>query len=160
MKGLDQIVFTITNYSAITFAETKLKCERDDNHKDYYAHMRSCYSGEENPTIEKCEQNALLQFIREYSKCCEVYAGWVANGKVFILDRRDNVVLFLYKKDDISHSALVHYNPLNIDLIEQSCPNNHFFKEVEAGRYDISINETLIIKECDQLAECKPTLTL
>ena len=154
MKGLDQIEFTLKNYSAITFAETKLQAEKDAPNRDYYTYMRNCYSGKDNPTIEECEQNAFLQFINEYKKCCEIYAGWVSNGKVFILDKRDKLVLFLYKKDDVAHSSIVHYNPLNVDLIEQSCPNNHFFKEFESGRYDMSTNEDLIIKECAELAGC------
>lgn len=154
MKGLEQIEFTLKNYSAITFAETKLQAEKDAPNRDYYTYMRNCYSGKDNPTIEECEQNAFIQFLNEYKKCCEIYAGWLINGKVFILDKRDKLVLFLYKKDDIAHSSVVHYNPLNVDLIELSCPNNHFFKEFENGRYDMSTNENLIIKECAELAGC------
>lgn len=155
MKGLEKIEFTLKNYSAITFAETKLQAERDNQNRDYYTYMRNRYSGKDNPTIEECEQNAFIQFVNEYKKCCEIYSGWVSNGKVFILDRRDKLVLFLYKKDDVAHSSVVHYNPLNVDLIEQSCSNNHFWREFENGRYDISGNEDLIIKECDELTGCE-----
>jgi len=154
MKGLDQIIFTLKSYSAITFAESKLQAERDTPNRDYPAYMRNTYSGKDCPTILECEENAFIQFINEYKKCCEIYAGWLKNGKVFILDRRDKLVLFLYKRDDVSHSSVVHYNPLNVDLVEQSCPNNHFFKEFENGRYDMSNNEDLIIKECAELAGC------
>jgi hypothetical protein len=154
MKGLEQIEFTLKNYSAISFAETKLQAEKDAPNRDYYTYMRNCYSGKDNPTIEECEQNAFSQFINEYKKCCDIYAGWIDNGKVFILDKRDMVVLFLYKKNDVAHSSVVHYNPLNVDLVEQSCPNNHFFKEFENGRYDMSTKEDLLIKECDELVEC------
>lgn len=160
MNGLNQIISTITNYSAITFAENKLKILKHDNNINYYTYMRDCFSGEEYPTIEKCEQNALIQFINEYSKCCELYTGWMNNGRVFILDRRDKVVLFLYKKDDTTHSSVVHYNPLDIDLIEQSCSNDHFFKGVETGRFDISKDEDHIIKECDRLVACKHNIAI
>ena len=56
----------------------------------------------------------------------------------------------LYKVDDISHLAITHYNPLNVDCIEQSVSNNQFFKELES-RFEISANEEMLIKECDEL---------
>lgn len=150
MNGLDQIVFTLKNYSALSFAETKLAAIKENckkRNENYHSYMSDLFSG----NIEECEQLAIIQYINEYKKCCEIYAGWIANGKVFILDRRDKLVLFLYKKDKTTHSAVVHYNPLNVDLIEYSCPNFQFFKDFEAGRYDVSVNEDLIIKECAEL---------
>jgi len=154
MKGLEQIEFTLKNYSAITFAETKLKAEKDAPNRDYYTYMRNCYSGKDNPTIEECEENAMRQFIAEYGKCCEIYAGWLKNGKIFILSRKEKFVLFLYKKDDNSHSAVTHYNPLNVDCFEWGMSNKYFFEGLEKYEYDLSIDEQLMIKECDELIGC------
>ena len=151
MKGLEQIEFTLKNYTAITFAETKLQAERDAPNRDYYTYMRNCYSGIDNPTIEECEENAKRQFIAEYGKCCEVYAGFLKNGKVFILSRKEKFVLFLYKKDNDRHSAVTHYNPINYDCFEWSMSNKRFFEGLENGEFDLSANENDIIKECDLL---------
>ena len=143
MTGLKKIIKTLRDYTAFSFAENKLdNLRRDVNYQEM---MKQCYSGKDNPTIEECEENAIRTFIYEYSKMCEVYAGWLKNGKVFILDKRDRFILAVYKVDDTSHLAITHYNPLNVDCIEQSVSNNQFFKELE-NRFEISANEEMLIK--------------
>jgi hypothetical protein len=148
MKQLNQIIKTLRNYTAFSFAKNKLDILRRD--KNYQEMMKQCYSGKDNPTIEECEENAIRTFIYEYAKMCEIYAGWLKNGKVFILDKRDRFILALYKVDDIAHKAITHYNPLNVDCIEHSISNKHFFEQLNI-RFDISTNEELLIKECDFL---------
>jgi hypothetical protein len=148
MKQLNQIIKTLREETAFSFAEKKLEILRIQ--KDYEETMKQCYSGIDNPTIEECEENALRTFISEYAKMCEIYAGWLKNGKVFILDKRDHFILALYEVDDIVHKAIAHYNPLNVDCIEQSTSNKHFFKQLNI-RFDISTNEELLIEECDLL---------
>ena len=150
MKQLNRIIKTLRDYTAFSFAETKLdNLRREENYQEM---MKQCYSGKDNPTIEECEENALRTFVYEYAKMCEIYAGWLKNGKVFILDKRDKFILALYKVDDIAHLAISHYNPLNVDCIEQSVSNNHFFKELE-NRFEISADEEMLIKECDELVK-------
>lgn len=151
MNKLQEIEHIIRDYSAITFANSKLDSIKNLQCQNYHSYMRDCFSGEDNPSIEQCEQNAFLQFINDYKKLCEIYAGWIANGKVFILDKFYKVVLFLYKRDEVAHSSVVHYNPLNVDLIEMSCPNDVFFTELYNGRFDVSQNESQTIKECNAL---------
>ena len=150
MKQLNQIIKTLSKETAFSFAENKLEILKSQ--KDYGETMKQCYSGKDNPTIQECEENALRTFISEYAKMCEIYAGWIKNGKVFILDKRDRFVLALYKVDDIAHKAISHYNPLNIDCIEQSTSNKHFFEQLNI-RFDISTDEELLIKECDELVK-------
>jgi len=150
MKQLNQIIKTLREETAFSFAEKKLEILRSQ--KDYGGTMKQCYSGKDNPTIQECEENAIRTFVSEYAKMCEIYAGWIKNGKVFILDKRDRFVLALYKVDDIAHKAISHYNPLNIDCIEQSTSNNQFFKELEI-RFEISADEEMLIKECDELVK-------
>lgn len=150
MTELKRITKTLRDYTAFSFAENKLDNLRHD--ENYQEMMKQCYSGKNNPTIKECEENAIRTFISEYAKMCEIYAGWLKNGKVFILDKRDRFVLALYKVDDISHSAIANYNPLNVDCIEQSVSNNQFFKELET-RFEISENEEMLIKECDELVK-------
>lgn len=150
MTELKRIIKTLRDYTAFSFAETKLdnlRCE-----ENYQEMMKQYYSGKDNPTIEECEENAIRTFVSEYAKMCEIYAGWLKNGKVFILDKRDKFILALYKVDDIAHSAIANYNPLNVDCIEQSVSNNQFFKELE-NRFEISADEEMLIKECDELVK-------
>jgi hypothetical protein len=150
MTELKRIIKTLRDYTAFSFAENKLdNLRREENYQEI---MKQCYSGNDNPTIKECEENAIRTFVSEYSKMCEIYAGWLKNGKVFILDKRDKFILALYKVDDISHSAIANYNPLNIDCIEQSVSNNQFFKELES-RFEISTDEEILIKECDELVK-------
>ena len=148
MTDLKRIIKTLRDYTAFSFAENKLdNLRRDENYQEM---MKQCYSGKDNPTIEECEENAIRTFVSEYAKMCEIYTGWLKNGKVFILDKRDKFILALYKVDDITHSAIANYNPLNVDCIEQSVANNQFFKELE-NRFEISTDEEMLIKECDLL---------
>jgi len=150
MNGLNKIIETLKKETAFSFAETKLdNLRREENYQEM---MKQCYSGNDNPTIKECEENAIRTFVSEYAKMCEIYAGWLKNGKVFILDKRDKFILALYKVDDIAQLAITHYNPLNVDCIEQSVSNNQFFKELEV-RFEISTDEKLLIKECDELVK-------
>jgi len=150
MTELKRIIKTLKEETAFSFAEKKLKILKGQ--KDYSEMMKQCYSGKDNPKIEECEENAIRTFVSEYAKMCEIYAGWLKNGKVFILDKRDKLILALYKVDDISHSAIANYNPFNVDCIEQSVSNNQFFKELES-RFEISADEEMLIKECDELVK-------
>lgn len=151
MKGIHDISFTLKEYSAIDFAQIKIDAIRRVNKLNYYQVMKDLFSGKEDPTLEECEQNAFRQYLNEYKNCCEVYLGWMDNGRVFILDKGEKLVLALYKKDEFGHSAIVHYNPLKVDLIEKSIPIKTFQKGFESGRYDLSTNEDWIVKECDNL---------
>jgi len=148
MKQLNQIIETLKEHTAISYADEKLQNLR--RQEDYQEIMKQCYSGKDNPTIDECWENATVAFVSEYQKMSEIYAGWLKNGKVFILDKRDRFVLALYKVDDIAHKAITHYNPMNVDCIEQSISNKHFFEQLNV-RFDISTNEELLIEECDLL---------
>lgn len=148
MTELTRIIKILREETAFSFADKKLyNLKRNENYEEI---MRDCYSGKENPTIQECEENAFTTFVFEYAKMCEIYTGWVKNGKVFILDKRDNFVLALYKVDDIAHKAITNYNPLNVDCIEQAISNKQFFKELES-RFEISTDEETLIKECNLL---------
>lgn len=154
MKGLETIISAITEYSAIGFAETKLKSIADGCRKrneDYYSYMRDVFTAKDDPAIQECEEHAFLQYLDEYKKCCELYAGFIRNGKVFILDLVEKVVFFLYRVDEYSHKSVVHYNPLKLDLIERSFPNRRFIRELERGTHDLSKDESFLIKKCDEL---------
>jgi hypothetical protein len=155
MKTQLQIIQNaLTNHTAYSFAQEKLSDVKKmflERSEDYYQHMHQTYSGAENPTIEECEKNAIRQFIFEYGQCCELFTGWQRNGSLFILDRKNRFVLFLYKKDEERHSAVTHYNPLNYDCFEWSMSTKRFFEGLENGEFDLSANENEIIKECDLL---------
>lgn len=148
--GLETIYSAIKNHTALSFAELKLKAQKDAHNMDYYTFMRDVYSGKDNPTIEECEQNSLMQFINEYLTCCKIYSGWVKCGKIFILDRRERLIMALYENDGTNHKSIVHYNPLGVDLIEISINNRYFFEDVDEGVYELSRDPEGLIKELDK----------
>lgn len=150
-NGIDQVFETIRKYSAGGFAELKLSQIKEKQKDGYFDYMKDVFSGKDNPTIEECELNAYFQFLNEYKKCVEIYTGWHSIGRVFILDTKDCIVLALYKLEDSSHKAYVHYNPLNVDLIEWSFLNEKFFDLVSLGRFELSCEEEGMIKQCDEL---------
>jgi hypothetical protein len=144
----------LTNYTAFSFADEKLSAVKkgvSKRNENYYEYMSQVFSGAENPTIDECEETAKREFIAEYGKCCDLYSYWQKNGKLFILDRKNKFVLFLYKKDEERHIAVTHYNPLNYDCFEWGMSNKEFFEGLENGDFDLSADENDIIKECDLL---------
>jgi len=144
----------LKNHTAFSFAEEKLSAIKkgvSERNENYYDYMYQVFSGAVNPTIEECEENANRQFVSEYGKCCELLTGWQKNGSLFILDRKNKFVLFLYKKDEEKHSAVTHYNPTNYDCFEWGMSNKRFFEGLANGEFDLSGNENDIIKECDLL---------
>ena len=151
---LKLIIDVLKNKTAFSFADEKLSqvkkgvLERKEN---YYDYMYQVFSGSENPTLDECEINAKAQYVSEYARCCDLFTGWIKNGSIFILDRRNKFVLFLYQKDNIRHKAITNYNPLNYDCYEWSMPNKQFFKGLETGEFDLSKNENDIINECNKL---------
>lgn len=112
--------------------------------------MKDVFSGKDNPSIDECEKAAYCQYVSEYAECCNIYKGWIENGYLFILDRRDRVVSFLYKKDDTHHGAVVHFNPFSVDLIEYTHRNDLFFSEL-GKRFELSKNEMELMDECSNL---------
>jgi hypothetical protein len=144
----------LTNHTAYSFADEKLSAVKkgvSERNENYYEYMYQVFSGAKNPTIEECEENANRQFISEYGKCRELLTGWQKNGSLFILDRKNKIVLFLYKKDKERHSAVSHYNPTNYDCLEWAMSNNRFFAGLENGEFVLSKDEDELIKMCDFL---------
>lgn len=145
---MNEIIEILKTHTAFSFAESKLN---NIKKQEYYTSiMRDSYSGKDNPSIEECEENAVRSFIDDYIKMCEIYSGFIENGKLFILDKRDKFVLALYSNDGKSNKSITHYNPINVNCIEQSIPTSNFFLEL-GNRYEISKDEESLIKECDIL---------
>lgn len=89
--------------------------------------------------------------LRRYATHCEAMAGFIECGKVFVINRRDKIVFFLAGNKDGVAWLIPHYNPLNVDCIEQRTPVDHIFKNEANGIWDFSKDESKIISELDGL---------
>lgn len=88
---------------------------------------------------------------RRYSMHCEVMAGFIECGKVFVLNRNDKIVFFLAGNKDGIAWLIPHYNPLNVDCIEQRTSVDHIFKNEANGIWDFSKDENKVIAELDNI---------
>lgn len=144
----------LKTHTAFSFAEEKLSdikkgcIERKEDYRDY---MYDVFSGSVNPIIKECEQNAIHQFVLEYAKLCQVLIGFLVNGSVFILDRKNKFVSFLYEHRKGMYSAMTYYNPTNYDCLEWCNEEEVFIGKIQSEEFILSKNENDIIKECDLL---------
>lgn len=106
-------------------------------------------------TIEEAEQVALNQFRKTHQQYVNILTGFKANGNIFYLDRQEKVLFALYEKRRYedqpdkggSSSAIAHYNPNGVDVIEQAVPDFVFFERIESGRYNVGTDEEALISE-------------
>ena len=123
----------------------------------YEEFMWNVWGGKKNDTIAKQVQASMCSKINRYAKAAEIFAGFYDNGGVFVLDKREKVVYLLYEKHDLKQAEgtgvtlYVHYNPMEVDVIEVCSPSDFVFNDFKKERYDFSQDEDLIIKECDKL---------
>lgn len=149
MNGLDYIKNVLDGFTAIEFAEYKLGLAKSETGDDYEEYMSDMYAGD----LANCEKLAFCSHLDNYAQCIEIYSGWVKNGKVFIMDKRDKVIFALYSKDDKSHQAYTHYNPLEVDVISYGMGNVFLVEGIDSGRYELSANEAELIIELNKLIE-------
>lgn len=176
-RQLDVITEIITNYTPFSYAEKMLEKEKANfsltimngisgeikhvRPDDYYEYMRQTWHWEEKPPLEECIEKSRMSKLEAYANAIKMYTGWVKNGKLFVLNRKEKFVSFLYevvkdgnnldsKPQTVSLHA--HYNPLNVDCFEESMSHKYLFDQVvNGGHYDISTDENRMITECDLL---------
>ncbi len=127
---------------------------------EYYEYMRQTWHWEKNPTLEACIDNSITSKMLEYAEMVKLYAGWIKNGRLFVLNKKGKYVSFLYEvkrefafldSKPISAMLYTHYNPLNVDCIEESVKHEYLFDGIMSDTYDISVYEEEMIKACDLL---------
>ena len=174
---LNKIKDIITKFTATQYAEMMVQQEKEnfclttintstgavkEEKPEYYEYMRQTWHWEEKPSLEACIESSYISKLNQYAEAVKMYTGWVKNGKLFILNKEEKFVSFLYgiKKDGFNldskpQSALLytHYNPLNVDCIEESIAHEHIFNQLFGGKYDISTDEHQLIGECELLIE-------
>lgn len=172
---LQRIEEIITNYTAIEYAEMMIEQEKEnfvlatlntttgeiqETKPSYYEYMKQVWHWEDNPTLEDCVQASRLSKLNKYSEAIQMYTGWVKNGKLFVLNKKEGFVSFLFKleKDGNALNSKVHsvvtrinYNPKEVDCIEDYLSPKYFEDMISDEYYDISKNEQELNDLCDEL---------
>jgi hypothetical protein len=94
--------------------------------------------------------------LRRYAMHCEVIAGFIECGKVFVINRADKIVFILAGNKDGIAWLIPHYNPLNVDCVEQRTSVDHIFKNTGSGIWDFSKDEDKLISELDAMLNYNP----
>lgn len=175
---LQNIEEIITIYTATEYADMMVKkekenfalstfnsktCEVKETNPSYYEYMKQMWHWEENPTLEECVQASRLSKLNQYAEAIEMYSGWVENGKIFVLNKKEGFVSFVFKleKEDYTLNSKIktvrirtNYNPKNVDCIEESISPEYFNERICDEYYDISKNEKELNILCDKICEC------
>ncbi len=174
ITSLSTIKKILSTQTAIQYAESRLKDEQENyflttfnsssgNFEevkvDYYEYMRQTWHWEEKPPLQDCVEASRVSKLKEYAGMVERYYGWIKNGKLFVLNKKEKFVSFLYevKKDGMFQAKpttamlYTHYNPLDVDCIEEAVNHSYLFDGIMSDTYDISVYEGEMIKACDLL---------
>lgn len=179
MNTLKHIIDTITNYTAIQYADMMLDRERVANNKlhlfnvktgshkeqeiPYIEYMKSTWGYNGSEDLESCIERSRVSKLKEYAHYIVLYTGFIKNGRVFVLNKKEKFVSFLWdiRNGDKLQSSnghkvgvtdlYTHYNPLNVDCISESVSSIHLFDKIGNNDYEISCDEKWIISECDKL---------
>lgn len=152
-KKLQRIEKLLKGHTAFSYAFYSIKRKKEilkAKGEDYFYHMSQMY-GNQDETLEVLEERMRISAIKDYGNCASKYAGFYDNGRVFILNKKEKFVSFLFKKEMNMDwgSLLTHYNPLNIECFEEGIKLSLIFNNKE--KYDYSQNEEELIRECDRL---------
>ncbi len=191
---LDIIKGTLTNFTAFQYAQTLVDIEKEKctvltfnaqtgvtkpEKLSYYEYLDASYGLGKNEPIELLIERNFDSALKEYERMLEQYTGFNKHGKVFILNKKEKFVSFLYdvyiilpeggrasrlskepKKGESKRVTIhIHYNPLNVDCIEDHMGHDDLFGRVMngTGDYGISLDEESLIKECDELIKNNST---
>ena len=168
--GLQYITEVLDKLSAFEFAESRLNQEKEhttitmlntesgivsSNKVSYEDYMKGTWSNKESATLEECIEESRMSALDEYAEMVDLHTGFIRNGRVFVLDKTDKIVFFLYDQHEDKGqkwaSLYTHYNPKNIDCIETMVNSKYLFEDMEKDKYEISQDEGWIIKECHKL---------
>lgn len=172
---LEQIKDIISTFNAFEYAEILVQTEKKHSSVtqlniktnkskavvlDYEDYMKQVWSTKKEVALEECIEASRNSKLNEYAKLIQMYTGWIQNGRLFVLNKAEKFVSFIYeiKKDGYTLNAKpktvickTHYNPLNVDCIEENISAKHLSETIINGGYEISKDEKYLIKECDKL---------
>lgn len=175
MNKLQHIQWILDSYSAFEYAEIRLEQERNnfslctmntstgevkETKPEYYEYMKQTWHYKDSPPLEECIENSRNSKLMEYAKMLKMWTGFIENGKLFVLNKKEKFVSFIYEieKDGIGLSAKpisviakTHYNPKKVDCIEDVFNAKYLSSEIEKELYDISKDEKALINECNVL---------
>lgn len=165
---LEEIQYILLHYTAIEYANMMLKREKEastltvwdkgnvyQKKVPYEKFMQETW-GTGNMTMKALIERSKDAKLNQYAGYIDLLTGFNKSGKVFVLNKKEKVVSFLYgeynNNEDKKFAKLhVHYNPLNVEYIFQHISSDYLFKNMENEEYDMSQMEGHIIKECDSL---------
>lgn len=171
MENIDNLLQyfkeVIEGQSAIEFAEDMLESEKQasiltqlntstgkitEKQVPYEEYMKQSW-GTEGDTLEKCIERSKISKLNDYAEIVNYYAGFLENGKVFVLNKKEKYVCFLYAVDKEENESYlyVHYNPLNVDIMSEIVDSDYLFKDIGLDMFDISTDENRMIDECNKL---------
>lgn len=172
---LEYIEYIITNHTAMMYAEIMLGKEKNSCEGTHYnlathtvttidmtykEYMTQAWSTKNKATLEECIEASRISKLNHYAKMIEMYTGWVKNGKLFVLNKKEKFVSFLYELKRESESLdspiksviiRTNYNPLKVDCIEDNINPKYLSKQISDENYDISQNELQLIEDCNKL---------
>jgi len=166
---LQEIEEIITTYTAMDFAQLLLDREQESttitvfNNRSgirtekvsYVEYMKHTWGSQDDNDIDVLICRSRDSKLKEYAKYIQLYTGFNKQGKVFVLNKEDKIVSFLYAEEGKIAKLYTHYNPLEIDCIESSCSSEYLFRKMMVNLYDFSKSESEMIKECDRLIGIK-----
>lgn len=121
LKYIEEI---ITNYTATEYADMMLKKESENftlttyNSKtgemketkpSYHEYMRQTWHYNISATLEECIESSRISKLNQYAEFITMYSGWIKNGRLFVLNKKEGFVSFLYKleKEDFTLNSKV-----------------------------------------------------
>jgi hypothetical protein len=167
MTSLDEIKKIITEFTPMEWASMQLEVEKENctlttlntstgkvssTQVDYYEYMAKTWHNKDKPPITECIENSLVAKLEYFSRLVALYTGFVKTGRLFVLNKKERFVSFYFAKghpgqNDGFSNLYVHYNPLGIDVVEETIFNKHLSRDY----YEISTDEEALITKCDSL---------
>ncbi len=178
MQGtLKQIRDIITHKSAIQYAEEMLLEEKNncvvatfnantrsvtEEQVPYLEYMLTQW-GKPGDLLTACIERSRISKLERYAEYVRLYSGFYKNGGLFVLNKKEKFVSFLYETKEKHHSFSaynepcktfemlrlhIHYNPLNVDCIDETIKKDLLDR---TDQYGYSSDEEDIIRECDYL---------
>lgn len=87
----------------------------------------------------------------KYKEHLVVYAGFIENGKVFVLNKKHKILFFLAGSENGNARLIPNYNPLNVDIIEASYQIDQILGNSSEDVWVVSKNEEELIITLDKI---------
>lgn len=143
---LDRMRRILTDYSAQGWFVIRFDIA-EQKHSDRFDEWLQTMYGNGKTGRQTCIDRMRVSCYNEYAEMIKRYNGFIENGKVFVLDKEQKHIYFLYKSDKQTANIYSHHNPFNYDCIEAGIKAEWFNKDVISEKYIISLDEDYLITE-------------